>query len=69
MSQSTRAETKTQHPPEDRDSFAHVQNGMANGMERVTSVRRNFSSILITMQMVKCSSACQGKEGNLQLGF
>lgn len=42
MSQSRKAETNTQPPPEDRYSFAHVQNRMANGMEGVLSVGREL---------------------------
>ena len=37
MFQSTKAETKTQHPPEERASFSPVQNLMASTKEGITS--------------------------------
>lgn len=38
MSQSTKAGTKTQHPPEEREGYSPVQDRMANVMEGITSV-------------------------------
>jgi hypothetical protein len=73
MSQSRKAETKTQHLPETKDSFAHVQNRMANGMEGVTSVQRELlqhtDSYANHQLGQESSSACQVREGSVQLGF